>query len=141
MNSLKYSLVIALFSFILIPNSQAQLFSSLNKLQNAPLHAGNSRSFEHDFNDVLKAARESIVESGLVMESANKIDDETFMMIGKTKVGGMSWGELVRVTVIKDSNKKSTVWVYSQRRVKMNIAAKGDYSNTILSNLDMKLNL
>jgi len=131
----------SLFFLLSVGTTQAQLIADVQSIQEAPLHAGVARTFNHSFNEVVKAARESMVESGLVMESVSKVDEDTYMLIGKAKTGGFSWGELVRVVVVKTGSNESKVNVLSKRRVKINVTAKSDYSNTILSNMDLKLNL
>lgn len=121
--------------------ASAQLISGLDAVQNAPLHAGVSRAFAHEYGSVLKLAREAILESGLIMELSSKIDDDTYMLIGKAKTSAFSWGELVRVLVSREGPNKTVVRVFSKRKVKVNITAKGDYSQSILSNLELKLNM
>ncbi|MEM8899792.1 MAG: hypothetical protein AAGC85_16880 [Bacteroidota bacterium] len=131
-------LFIALLMFA--GSMQAQLFGGVKKVQNAPLHAGISRTFDHGFKPVLTAARESMLEAGLSMESSSKIDANTFMMIGSRRANVASWGEVARVVVIKEGDEQTTVRVYTQRKVKVNITAKADFANTILSNIDLKIN-
>ena len=138
MKSLKSSIAILTFLCLGAMTMQAQLLSSLEKIQNTPLHAGISRTYGEEYKSVIKTAREVMVESGLIMEYTSKIDDETYMLIGKTRAGGFSWGELVRVVVIKDKPSETTVRVLTNKKVKLNVTAKGDYSNSILSGMDMK---
>ncbi|MEO1448819.1 MAG: hypothetical protein AAFV07_04785, partial [Bacteroidota bacterium] len=76
------SLIICFFMF-LFSTASAQLVSGLDAVQNAPLHAGVSRAFSHEYETVLKLSREAILESGLIMELSSKIDDDTYMLIGK----------------------------------------------------------
>lgn len=134
---------IVLFIFMLgsLTQLHGQVFGGLQKVQNAPLHAGTSRTFDHSFKVVLKAAKESMLESGLTMEGSSKIDDENYMMLGSRRANVTSWGEVVRIVVTREGSRNTTVRVLTQRRVKVNITAKADFSNTILSNIDMKLNL
>ena len=134
-------LSISLLLICSFSSSQAQLIADVDAIQSAPLHAGVSRTYKHDFKSVIKAARETIVESGLVLESASKVDDDTYMLVSKAKTSAFSWGELVRVVVEKEGANESTIRVYSKRRVKVNLTAKADYSNTIISNMDLKLDL
>lgn len=129
------------FIMFLLPQAQAQLISGMEAVQNAPLHAGVSRAFEHEYQQVLKLSREAILESGLIMELSSKIDDDTYMLIGKAKTSAFSWGELVRVLVSREGPRKTVVRVFSKRKLKVNITAKADYSQSILSNLDLKLNM
>lgn len=115
--------------------------ASAGSVQNAPLHAGIGRTFEAGFDKTLAAAREAAVETGLQIESASQVDQDTWMIIGKKATSAFSWGELVRVVVIRDSAERTTVRVHSARRIKTNITAKGDYANSILSNIELKLSI
>ncbi|MEM6764425.1 MAG: hypothetical protein AAF824_25840 [Bacteroidota bacterium] len=138
---MKLRTVLLFFTLIALTGTiQAQLFGGLKKVQNAPLHAGISRTFDHGYKPVVTAARESMMEGGLSMESSSKIDANTFMMIGSRRANVTSWGEVVRIVVTKEGDEQTTVRVYTQRRVKVNITAKADFANTILSNIDLKLN-
>jgi hypothetical protein len=113
--------------------------SSKSSIQREPLHAGKEMRFQADFDKTLEAAHEAIIASGLQVESNTKIDDNTYMLIGKKGTSIWSWGELVRVVVIKEDAETTLVRVVSKRRVSANITAKGDYSEAIFSNIELKL--
>ncbi|MFD2586955.1 hypothetical protein ACFSQJ_08435 [Croceitalea marina] len=112
--------------------------NKINKIRSAPLHSGESRTYEAPYKNMVKYAREATTEAGLSIESSEKIDDATYMIIGKAKASAWSWGELVRVVLI-DNADKVTVRVYSKRAIKINVTAKGNYTNTILSNIEAKI--
>jgi len=113
--------------------------ASTSSIQNAPLHAGISRSFNAGYMQTLKAAREAMVETGLQIETATEVDKNNYMIIGKKGTSAFSWGELVRVVVTRSGPGETTVRVYTKRRIATNLAAKGDYANSILSNIELKL--
>ena len=115
--------------------------ASINKVKNAPLHAGDSRSFTAPYKDLVRYAKQALTESGFELESSEKVDDDTFMMIGKTRASGFSWGEIVRVVVNREdeSDEKSMVRVYTKKRVGVNVTAKGNFSNTIFTNIETKI--
>lgn len=113
--------------------------TSTNKIQNAPMHAGVSRTFESDYNQTLQAAREAMVESGTAIESASEVDDGNYIIIGKQGTSAWSWGEMVRVVVTKVNDGETTVRVYTEKKISVNVTAKGDYSQSILSNIELKL--
>jgi hypothetical protein len=127
-----------LFSVILL---LMYLFGCASKssIQREPLHAGKERRFQSDFSKTLEAAHEAMIASGLQVESNTKIDENTYMLIGKKGGSLWSWGELVRVTVIKEDAQTTIVRVVTKRRVSANITAKGDYSEAIFSNIELKL--
>jgi hypothetical protein len=108
-------------------------------VQNAPLHAGDGRTFEANFDRVLGAAQDAMGDTGLKVESSTQVDANTYMLMGKAGTSAFSWGEIVRVVVLRDSPTNTTVRVYTRRKSAVNIAAKGDYSNTIFSNIDLRL--
>ena len=108
-------------------------------MRNASLDEGIPRIFTASFDRVLKAARESVTQSGLQVEEVNQIDNQTWIIIGKKDASAWSWGELVRVTVQKKSESETLVRVFTKRKLATNITAKGDYSQSILSNIDLNL--
>jgi hypothetical protein len=113
--------------------------ASKSSIQSEPLHAGKERRFQSDFNKTLEAAHEAMIASGLQIESNNKIDENTYMLIGKKGGSLWSWGELVRVIVIREDAQTTIVRVVTKRRVSANITAKGDYSDAIFSDIELKL--
>jgi hypothetical protein len=134
---------IAIFAFVLcLTGFVSYSQQTIEKIKNAPLHAGESRSFEAPFKDLVKFSREAMVDAGLEMESVEKVDEDTYMLIGKTRASGWSWGELVRVVILQEEDAdKNTVRVYTKRRLGTNATAKGSYTNTILSNIAAKIEL
>lgn len=113
--------------------------TSTNKIQQAPLHSGISRTFTSDYERTLAAAREALVESGTVIESASEVDPQNYIIIGKTGTTAWSWGEMVRVVVTRVNDTETTVRVLTEKKISVNVTAKGDYSNSILSNIELKL--
>lgn len=132
--------IVVLLGLILVFGTQIGLAqqNGINKIRSAPLHSGEARTFETPFKSLVKYAREAVTEAGLILESSEKIDDTTYMIIGKAKTSAWSWGELVRVVLI-DNTEKVTVRVFSKRRIKINLTAKGNYTQTILSNIEAKI--
>jgi len=61
------------------------------------------------------------------------------MIIGKKSMSAWSYGELVRVLVTRKGAQQTEVRVFTKKRVSINPTAKGDYSNSILSNIELKL--
>ena len=112
--------------------------NGINKIRSAPLHSGESRTYEAPYKSMVKYAREAVAEAGLILESSEKVDETTYMIIGKAKTSAWSWGELVRVVLI-DNVEEVTVRVFSKRRIKINLSAKSNYTRTILSNIEAKL--
>lgn len=113
--------------------------ASQSGVQNAPLHAGDGRTFEANFDRVLGAAQDAMGDADLKVESSTQVDANTYILMGKAGTSAFSWGEIVRVVVLRDSPTNTTVRVYTRRKSAVNIAAKGDYSNTIFSNIDLRL--
>lgn len=133
----KYITLIGLF-MVLGTNLGIAQQNGINKIRSAPLHSGESRTYETAYKPMIKYARESVTEAGLIIESSEKIDDSTYMIIGKAKTSAWSWGELVRVVLIND-NDKVMVRVFTKKRLKINLSAKGNYTQTILSNIEAKI--
>ena len=113
--------------------------ASVSSIQNAPLHSGSSREFKAEFDKVLRAARESVTDAGLLIEYASDMGDMRWMIIGKKGTSFYSSGEIVRVIVEQMSDHSTRVWVYTKKRVATQVAAKGDYSNSIFSGISLRL--
>ena len=114
--------------------------ASVSGVRDEPLTTGYSQTYEAAFENVMKAAREATIESGLKIEEANKIDGKTYMIIGKAGTSAFSWGELVRVVVQEQSPNLVAVRVLTKKKLATNVVAKGDYSRSILSSIELKLN-
>lgn len=137
----KFTLLFLFLGIIGLTNTFAQS-GKINKIRNAPLHAGEGRNFEIGYKKAIKFARQAVAEAGLIIESTEKVDDENYMIIGKAKTSAWSWGELVRIVVTNDSEEdeeKVTIKVYTRKNIKINITAKGNYTQTILSNVEAKI--
>jgi hypothetical protein len=50
-----------------------------------------------------------------------------------------SYGELVRVTVQGMSESETEVKVYTKRRLATNVTARGDWADTVFSNIALQL--
>ena len=61
------------------------------------------------------------------------------MIIGKKGGSLFSYGELVRVVVEEHGENSTMVYVHTKRKMATNIFAKGDYSKTIFTNMDLQL--
>lgn len=130
----RISTAILLFATLL-----ASACATVGGIQNAPLDAGTARVFQAPFDSTLQAAREAVVAAGLQIEGAQEVEPGTWIIVGKKGVSGFSWGELVRVAVARQEERSTRVTVHTQRRVATNVTAKGDYSESIFSNMALKL--
>lgn len=128
------SLFILLLSSIWINAQQ-----SLNKVKNAPLHAGDARTFEQPFKTMIKYARAACTDAGLVMESSERIDEDTYMILSKAKTSAFSWGEIVRVVLEKKDAIKTVMRVYTRKRIGINVTAKASYTNTLFSSVESNI--
>ena len=54
----------------------------------------------------------AVSEADLAIESVNKVDDKTWMIMAKKSTSAWSWGEIVRVTVINLNTNQTEVKVY-----------------------------
>jgi hypothetical protein len=108
-------------------------------MRQEPLDAGAAREFTGDFQTVLRAARTAVTNAGLAVDSYDQVNDSTAVLVAKKGTSAWSWGELVRVVVQGSSNNHVSVRVLSHRKLATNITAKGDYSATIFSNIDLAL--
>ena len=134
---LKFNLILCLTALLFTVPVLGQ--QNINKVKNAPLHAGDARTFEQSFKTMIKYARDACVEAGLVMESSERIDEDTYMIMSKAKTSAFSWGEIVRVVLEQKEAQKTVVRVYTRRRIGINVTAKATYTNTIFSSIESKI--
>jgi len=108
-------------------------------LKQEPLDQGASRTFTGNYDTILKAAQDATVASGLHLESVDKVDDHTWTLIGKKDASAWSAGELVRVVIQQTGPDSTAVRIISKKRMATNIAARGDYSQAIFNDIELKL--
>jgi hypothetical protein len=108
-------------------------------LKQEPLTAGETQKFVGNYDTILKAARDATVASGLHLESVEKVDDHTWTILGKKDASAWSWGEIVRVVIQQVSPDTTSVRIISKKRMATNVGARGDYSQAIFSDMELKL--
>jgi len=108
-------------------------------VRDEPLTAGISQTYDSAFGNVLKAAREAVLESGLKIEDASKINETTWMIVGKAGLSAFSWGAIVRVIVQEASSNQTVVRVLTKKKMAANVTTPTDYSRSILGNIALKL--
>ena len=112
--------------------------ATASSVESAPLNAGKSRLFEAEYDATRQAAREAMVETGLQIKTVTELDANTWTLLGEKGASAFSWGELVRVAVIREGPAQTRVTVHTERRVATNITAKSDYADAILSHITLK---
>ena len=113
--------------------------ASTGSVRGAAPDAGVARTYQASLQRTVVAAREAMTESGLVIEDIAQAENGSWLIMSKSKAGPLSYGEIVRVIVVPEDARHSTVRVFTKRRIFLNITAKGDYSRQILANIDFKL--
>jgi hypothetical protein len=108
-------------------------------LRQEPLDRGVSRTFIGKYDMILNAARDATVAAGLHLESVDKVDDHTWALLGKKDASAWSAGELVRVVVQQTGPDSTAVRIISKKRIATNIAARGDYSQAIFNDIELRL--
>jgi hypothetical protein len=103
------------------------------------LDQGVSRTFTGNYDSILKAARDATLAAGLHLESVDKADEHTWILVGKKDASAWSMGELVRVVVQQTAPDTIAVRIISKKRMATNVAARGDYSQAILNDMELKL--
>ena len=109
-------------------------------MRSEPLDQGVSRSYSASLKVAVDAARSAMIGAGIGIEEVKEVDANTWMILGKKGTSAWSWGELVRV-VVQEQAADSTVAVriITKRRLATNITAKGDWSDSILDQIDLQL--
>lgn len=115
--------------------------ASSGGLRQEPLADGKSQVFEAPLTVVVDAAREAVVGSKLSIEEAYQPEDGVWVIMAQNDGSALSWGEMVRVVIVKkeDNPNHTVVRVITRRKGTLNITAKGDYSESIFSGIKLAL--
>ena len=105
----------------------------------APLDAGRSQIFSAEYDRAITASRDALTSSGLDIDEASEVDSGTFVILARKGASMWSYGELVRLTVQGVSETETEVKVYTRRRLATNVAARGDWANTVFANIALQL--
>ena len=108
-------------------------------MRSEPLEAGTVREFSGEYARILRAVRDAVVSSGLAIDTFNEINETSAVIVAKKGASAFSWGELVRVVVQQSASDRTSVRVVTKRRLATNVTAKGDYADTIFSNIALAL--
>lgn len=112
--------------------------ATTSSMRSEPLTSGISRSFEAEYDVVLKATRGAFVEAGIKIEEGRALDTDTYMLLGETGMSTASYGEKVRAVVAR-ARVGATVTVLTKKKLATNVFAKGDYSGSIFSSIEVQL--
>ena len=113
--------------------------ASTASMKQAPLDQGTQREYSGSYTTVLRAARDAVSNSGLAIDSFDEVNDSTAVIVAKKGSSAWSWGELVRVVVQKSTGDRVVVRVTSRRKLATNVTARGDYAETLFSNIALAL--
>jgi len=108
-------------------------------MRGAPEGSGVGRIFDSSFERIARASKDAVVASGLGIEEFYEPAPGKLVIIAERSWSAFSWGERVRVAVYKLAPAQAEVWVYTQRKLATNITARGDWSDTIFSNIALEL--
>ena len=108
--------------------------ATVGRIDKAPLSKGVPKTFTADFDIVLKAAREAIIDEGFAIEKDYTRDSTNWILIGKKSFSAFSGGEIIRVLVERTGDITTTVRVFSKQRLPT-LTEKGDHSENILSRI------
>ena len=115
--------------------------TSTDKVKKAPLDAGESRVFAGSFETIVKYAKTSLNDVDLQLEFIEKVNDDSYMLMGVRGASGFSWGEILRLVVTKVSQTETAVYVYSKKKVGINLTAKTTKPTAIFSSIETQLDL
>lgn len=113
--------------------------ASTAAMRSEPLEVGIVREFSGDYARILRAARDAVVNAGLAIDTFDEVNETTAVIVAKKGTSAFSWGELVRVVVQQSAVDRTSERVVTKRKLATNVAAKGDYSDTIFSNIALSL--
>jgi hypothetical protein len=126
-------------AILLLAGLLASACATVGSVQNAPPDAGVVRVFEAPFDSTLAAAREAMGAARIRIESAREAEPGNWIIIGTTGPNFVSYGEIVRVSVARQEERKTRVIVYTRRRMATHVFAEDDYSGIIFSGMTRRL--
>lgn len=91
-----YALVGA-FTLVVNCYQPAQAQQELTVLRSASINQGAQRRVQLSYQHAIKYSREAVMAAGFVIELAERIEGETYLILGKKTVAGDLYGEVVRV--------------------------------------------
>src|SRR5262245_49032318 len=91
--------------------------------RSAPLGEGGARRYPANLKTTLAAARDSVSQAGLIVESIERSDEQTWMILSTAKASFWSSDEIVRVVVQASPDAGTIVRVLTKRRLGTNSAA------------------
>lgn len=101
--------------------------ATASSVREAPLSEGESRSFNAEYQTVVRAAHGALLKLGLSLEENRAVNDHTWMLVGKNGASLTSWGEYVRFVIEKQRPQGAIVRLYSERAYAGNVTAKDDF--------------
>ncbi len=102
-----------------------------------------ARRFPVPFDSVLTVVEDAVSAAGLGIDEARYVGPSSYTVIGTkglTVGASGNMGSMARV-VVEAAGDHTIVRVISRRRVGSQVAAKGDYSPEILSQIQVRLGL
>ena len=113
--------------------------ATVSGMKDEPRGEGVARIYWADFNRVVTAARDSVMELGLTIDDISQVSDRRWRIIATADVSAFSWGELVRIVVEQKQEPAVTVRVLTRRRLAVNVTAKDDWAPDIYARMNSKL--
>ena len=102
----------------------------------APLTAGEARVFPSSHQHVLAALTQAFGEADIRMDSTERLDSATTMLLGTRGMSLTSYGEVVRVVVGSAAPGATAVRVITARRYALDSGSGGDWSDRLFANVD-----
>lgn len=112
---------------------------SVATVSQAPLTAGETRTFPTSPVFVLMAARRALFKHDIDIEKDEAVDARTWMLVGFHDVSAWSWGEFVRLVVWYSA--PVAVTVYSERSLATNVTAESTrtFAEELFPEIDAQL--
>ncbi len=109
--------------------------NSVSGVQEVAPTAGLHATLEADLPGVQEAAALAISANQLNVKAVTREGDTAWVVVASRGMTSSSYGELIRVRAVRRDSAETEVWIYEELRMTTNVAAKRDWSETLLADI------
>ena len=113
--------------------------SELEIIRASSVRQGTVATFATPYPYAIKYARQAAAQLGFHIASTERVDSDICMILGKKPIAGDSYGEVIRLLVIRKNNNASQVRILSRRRATTGSLEANVYCKEIYASIRKKL--
>ena len=113
----------------------AQAQQELLILRAASTGQGAQETFYTTYQHTIKYARQATLTSGFVIDTSERIDDNTYIILGKKPMANDPYGEVIRVLVTRKSATATNVRILVRRAASVGTNHELHYADKIYADI------